>query len=115
MQKKLCFVDFRRAFDSVNHVLLFHVLSSQFNIVGPIYFSLLSLYIDPQTRVILTSQDSSDSTDYFKCPLGVKQGDILSPTMFSMFVHSLTVELEKSGLGVKLSARKSAQARKQCL
>ena len=101
-QTFLCFVDFRRAFDSVNHVLLFHVLSSQFNIVGPIYFSLLSLYRDPQTRVILTSPNSSDKTDYFKCPLGVKQGDSLSPTMFAIFVHSLTVELEKSGLGVKL-------------
>ena len=101
-QTFLCFVDFRRAFDSVNHVLLFHALSSQFNIVGPFYFSLLSLYRDPQTRVILTSPNSSDKTDYFKCPLGVKQGDSLSPTMFAIFVHSLTVELEKSGLGVKL-------------
>ena len=29
---------------------------------------------------------------YFDCPLGVKQGDILSPTLFSMFVNSLTVD-----------------------
>ena len=91
-QTFLCFVDFRRAFDSVNHVLLFNILSSKFFVVGKMYNSLLSLYRDPQTRIILTSVNSCDETDYFKCPLGVKQGDILSPTMFSMFVHSLTVD-----------------------
>ena len=101
-QTFLCFVDFRRAFDSVNHVLLFHILSSKFGIAGKMYNSLLSLYRDPQTRIVLTSPNTSDATEYFKCPLGVKQGDILSPTMFSMFVHSLTVELEQSGLGVRL-------------
>ena len=85
---------------TVNHVLLFNILSSKFFVVGRMYNSLLSLYRDPQT--ILTSANSSDETDYFKCPLGVKQGDILSPTMFSMFVHGLTVELEQSGLGVRL-------------
>ena len=39
----LCFVDFRRAFDSVNHNLLFHVLSTNFGIVGKMYKSLLLL------------------------------------------------------------------------
>ena len=101
-QTFLCFVDFRRAFDSVNHVLLFNILSSQFGIVGKIYSSLLSLYKNPQTRVILTSPTSEDATNYFECPLGVKQGDKLSPTMFSMFVHSLTSQLDNSGLGVRL-------------
>ena len=54
-QTFLCFVDFRRAFDSVNHVLLFHILSSKFFVVGRMYNSLLSLYGDPQTRILLTS------------------------------------------------------------
>ena len=82
--------------------MLFNVLSSQFGIVGKIYKSLLSLYKNPVTRVILTSEKSSMKTDYFDCPLGVKQGDILSPTLFSMFVHSLTIDLENSNIGVSL-------------
>ena len=55
------------------------------------------------TRVILTSPETVHKTDYFKCPQGVKQGDIVSPTLFSMFVHDLTTDLENSGHGVKLS------------
>ena len=62
----LCFVDFRRAFDSVNHDLLFNVLSTQFGIVGKMYKSLLSLYTNPVTRVILTSEKSSMQIDYFE-------------------------------------------------
>ena len=104
----ICFVDFRRAFDSVNHNLLFHVLSTNFGIVGKMYKSLLSLYKNPATRVILTSEKSSMQTDYFDCPLGVKQGDILSPTLFSIFVNSLTVDLKNSNIGVSLDSPSGA-------
>ena len=60
-QTFLCFVDFRRAFDSVNHVLLFHILSSKFGIAGKMYNSLLSLYRDPQTRIVLNNSDATNS------------------------------------------------------
>ena len=52
--------------------------------------------------MILTSDNSSMKTDYFDCPLGVKQGDILSPTLFSIFVNSLTTDLRNSDIGVNL-------------
>ena len=54
------------------------------------------------TRVILTSDRSNLKTNYFDCPLGVKQGDILSPTLFSIFVNSLTIDLKNSDCGVTL-------------
>ena len=85
-----------------NHNLKLEVCPTQFGIVGKMYKSLLSLYTNPVTRVILTSEKSSMQTDYFECPLGVKQGDILSPTLFSMFVNSLTVNLSESNIGVSL-------------
>ena len=110
----LCFVDFRRAFDSVNHILLFNVLSS-FGIVGNMYKSLLALYSNPVTRVILTSEKSSMKTDFFDCPLGVKQGDILSPTLFSIFVNSLTIDLANSDCGVKLDMPPSQGSTGDCI
>ena len=110
----LCFVDFRRAFDSVNHILLFNVLSS-FGIVGNMYKSLLALYSNPVTRVVLTSEKSSMKTDFFDCPLGVKQGDILSPTLFSIFVNSLTIDLANSDCGVKLDMPPSRGLTGDCI
>ena len=41
-------------------------------------------------------------TEYFECPIGVKQGDCLSPTLFSIFINDLAVELKSANLGVKI-------------
>ena len=36
----------------------------------------------------------------FRCLIGTKKGDCLSPTLFSMFVNDLSEELSSSGVGV---------------
>ena len=94
----LCFVDFRRAFDSVNRPLLFYKISSQFGIVGNMYSALSSLYKSPLSRVVLGDY----ATDWFNCPIGVKQGDCISPTLFTMFINDLATELNQSGVGISL-------------
>ena len=81
----LCFIDFRRAFDSVNRPLLLYKISSQFGIIGNMYNALTSLYQSPMSRIIL----NENATDWFNCPLGVKQGDCISPTLFSMYINDL--------------------------
>ena len=45
------------------------------------YTAISSLYSNPKSRVILQDYE----TEYFDCPIGVKQGDNLSPTLFAMF------------------------------
>ena len=54
------------------------------------YQAISSLYLNPMSRVIL--QDYA--TDYFNCPIGVKQGDNLSPTLFATFVNDLAEEIK---------------------
>ena len=66
-QSFLCFIDFKKAFDSVDRTLLLFKLS-KIGIVGQIYNAIASLYRNPKSRVILNNL----ATDWFECPIGVK-------------------------------------------
>ena len=94
----LCFIDFKKAFDSVDRNLLLFKLSN-IGVHGHMYTAISSLYSNPRSRVILQDYE----TDYFDCPIGVKQGDCLSPTLFAIFINDLANEVKNSGVGVHLN------------
>ena len=92
-----CFVDFRKAFDSVNHDLLWNKLN-QYGINGNFLHSLYiqAMYSGFQYAVEVNNK----CTPYFTLNCGVKQGCPLSPSLFSLFINDLLVDLNASGLGV---------------
>ena len=94
----LCYIDYKKAFDSVDRNLLLYKLS-QIGITGNMYRAISSLYSNPRSRVILNNEHE---TEYFDCPVGVKQGDCLSPTLFAIFINDLAIEIKKSNIGVIL-------------
>ena len=93
----LCYIDYKKAFDSVDRNLLLYKLSN-IGVTGNMYAAISSLYSNPRSRIIL--QDYC--TDYFDCPIGVKQGDCLSPTLFSIFINDLAWEIKDSNIGVNI-------------
>ena len=93
----LSFIEFKKAFNSVDRILLLHKLS-KIGIVGKIYNAISSLYKDPKSRVILNNM----ATDWFDCPLGLKQGDIISPTLFAIYINDLAEEIKESGIGIEI-------------
>jgi hypothetical protein len=93
----LCFIDYKKAFDSVERHLLLYKLS-QVGINGNMYRAISSLYSNPRSRVILNDHE----TEYFDCPVGVKQGDCLSPSLFAIFINDLAIEIKNSNIGVIL-------------
>ena len=66
---------------------------------GKMYQAISSLYSNPRSRVILNEYE----TDYFDCPIGVKQGDCLSPTLFAIFINDLASEIKDLNLGLDLN------------
>ena len=46
----------------------------------------------------------SEHSDFFNVSNGVKQGEVISPTLFSCYIDKLFSQIEHSGLGCHLGA-----------
>ena len=92
-----CFVDYRKAFDTVDrNCLWFKLLSLGIN--GKIIHAIQSLYRSVECCVKL----NDCFTDWFPVQNGVKQGSVLSPTQFSIYVNDLANEINNMHCGVDI-------------
>ena len=86
-KKKLfcAFIDFEKAFDTVWREGLWHKLVLN-NIDGKMYQIIVNMYQNIKSRIIF----NGTITDFFKCENGVRQGENLSPFLFSVFLNDIT-------------------------
>ena len=92
----LCFVDYEQAFDSVNTSSTLKALKNQG--IDSEYIRLLrSVYENATASVML-----HEETDEFKIEKGVRQGDGLSPILFTAILEEVfkTLDWEEKGLRV---------------
>lgn len=84
-EKLYCpFIDLKKAFDSISRVGLWYKLI-HCGIDGKLFRVIRSLYDDVTLRVkCLTSL-----TDVFSCDIGLLQGEIMSPILFSLFLNDV--------------------------
>ena len=89
----LCLMDLTKAFDLVKFNILFRKLSNK---VAPILLRLLIFsYVHQECSVNWNGSKSSK----FKISNGVRQGAVLSPTLFNLYIDSLFDRLRESGCG----------------
>ena len=88
-----CFIDLRKAFDTVNRDCMFYKLLS-LGIKGPIYDAIFALYDDVKCCVRVNNLH----TDWLPVHRGVKQGCLISPTIFATYINDLIEELNSSNL-----------------
>ena len=86
----VAFIDFEKAFDSINWKLLWPIRLKN-GIRRKLCHCIKSMYNSVKVRV----RCGSKLTDYIKCTVGVKQGDVCSPFLFSLFINELTLEVIK--------------------
>ena len=93
-----CFVDFKKAFDSVWHLGLLYKL--KLANVGTKFFTIIkSMY--QQTEVCV--KVGNFRTEYFKSIIGVRQGDNLSPNLFNLYINDLPNYFDQSCFPVSLN------------
>ena len=100
--KKLyvAFIDFKKAFDGITRAKLWIVLR-KYGIDGKMLRALRSMYMSVKTKVRV---NGSLCTNCIDCPRGLKQGEICSPIIFSLYINELTKEiLAKGKHGVQLT------------
>ena len=89
-----CFIDFKKAFDSVNRRMLWHKIEHNFGIKGQF---LKALY----EKVSICVKVNNEFSNWFDVDSGVKQGCVLSPTLLSMFINDLVDEIKCTGKGIR--------------
>ena len=90
-----CFVDFRKAFDSVAREALLYKIA-KLGIGGNIFKTLKHMYDNTSTRIKLINKLS----EAIKLKNGVEQGHPLSPELFKIFIHDLSIELNLASSSV---------------
>ena len=89
------FIDFRKAYDRVDRMKLWDCLG-QYGIGGHFLMFLKGLYDGSMSQVRINNRLGKE----FAVSRGLRQGCVLSPLLFSLYINSLVSELKRSDCGV---------------
>lgn len=95
-------IDLSKAFDRVNYDMLFARLL-QIGIEGKLWHAIRATYDGHKSIVAIGNHKSRT----FELAAGVKQGSVLSPLLFVLYVNTLLESLEKTGAGVRCPRTKA--------
>lgn len=92
-----CFVDMKKAFDTVNRDCMWFKLM-KIGVHGNILYAIQSLYKDISCAVSI----NDTLTEWFPLSQGVKQGCGLSPTLFAIYINDLVDDLSQLNCGIDI-------------
>ena len=94
----MAFIDFQKAFDSVDRTILYEVLRKG-GLKGKLYGAIVSIYSSVNACV----RYNSEISECFPCPIGLRQGCKLSPILFALYINELQEFLENQDVrGIQL-------------
>ena len=98
----LCFIDYAKAFDCVDHNKLWKILK-EMGTADHLICLLRNLYAGQEATV----RTGHGATDWFQIGKGVCQGCILSPCLFNLYAQYImrNAGLEEAQAGIKIAGR----------
>ena len=97
------FIDFTKAYDSINRDLLFHKLVD-LGLSSRIHQAIRSLYDNVKCCVRINGM----KTEYFEVTCGLKQGCTLSTLLFNLYVNDLVIKINSLDIGIEIDGEKVA-------
>jgi hypothetical protein len=97
LQSFVCFIDMKKAYDRVWRGALW-VKLHKLGIRG----STLRLLRNWYSRVVSAVRVNDSVTDWFDIELGVKQGCVLSPLLFNVFINDILEDIKADGCGIHI-------------
>ena len=96
-KKKLyaCFIDYEKAFDTIDRVALWGKLIEN-DINGNVFQVIFNMYKNAKSCV----KNETFMSGVFACNMGVRQGENLSPLLFSIFLNDFEKTLSKKYSGL---------------
>ena len=98
----LCFIDYAKAFDCVDHNKLWKILKEMG--IPDLTCLLRNLYAGQEATV----RTGHRTTDWFQIGKRVRQGCLLSPCLFNLYAEYImrNAGLEEAQVGIKIAGRK---------
>ena len=93
------FIDFSEAYDGVCRKKLWECLRG-YSVSGKFLVMLQGLYLENSVEVKIGDKQS----DHYSLSIGLRQGCVLSPLLFSLYINGLVVELKWKRCGVEVGA-----------
>ena len=88
-------MDLKKCFDFVDRELMLYKLLL-YDIDGKLYNSVKNINQSAESCIRINGK----LTNWLSCKTGVKQGDNLFPTLFSIFINDLVQDINNLSLGV---------------
>jgi hypothetical protein len=95
------FIDVKKAYDTVWRAGLWKRLWEE-GVRGKMWRVVKGMYQTVESAVLV----GDESTEWFKLEAGVRQGCVMSPILFSLFINGLARELKRKGQGVNIGGRR---------
>ena len=91
----------KKAYDRVWRSGLWKMLWEE-GVRGKMWRVIRNMYKNTQNCVLT----GNEKTEFFSVDVGVRQGCVLSPTLFSIYVNGLAKKIIESGIGIEIEGKK---------
>ena len=107
-QKNICFIDYTKAFDCVDHNKLWKILQ-EMGIPDYLTCLLRNLYAGQEATV----RTRHGTTEWLQIRKGVCQGCILSPCLFNFYIEYImqNARMDETQVGIKIAGRNISNLR----